>query len=368
MNAERLHAIAKAIREDLVTTAALPTLQQLRDALQNQVNTPQEASYQQQVATAMETLLPALEAAPSNAFPPTWIQVEEELGIDGFLGERLGAAIREIFERNQITPSVAAAEVSSLFAELEAMSTRLDQLVGAMEHFRIGAEELQPGQAEVGVLIPRPAVGNQLEQLGQEFQELQRLLGPFLELGTGSRPPLEVMTISSTDFGVFLDVAPKAAMFVAVAVERVVALYKNLLEVRKLRQQMEDQGVPVEKLAGVDEHANSVMAEGIETIAAEIVADAHLSLDTGRQNELKVEVRLSLNGIANRIDAGFNIDVRAGAGPEEQEAEANGSTDDAEVVRMIQNASPNLRFINRSGKPILSLQEGPAADDLSDGS
>ncbi len=152
-------------------------------------------------------------------------------------------------------------------------------------------------------------------------------------------------------------------MFVAVAVERVVALYKNLLEVRKLRQQMEDQGVPVDNLAGVDEYANSVMAEGIDTIVDEIVADAHYSLDAGRQNELKVEVRLSLNGIANRIDAGFNIDVRAGAGPEQEEAEANGSTDDAEAVRMIQNASPNLRFINRPGRPILSLQEGPGQDD-----
>jgi len=171
------------------------------------------------------------------------------------------------------------------------------------------------------------------------------------------------MTISSTDFGVFIDVAPKAAMFVAVAVERVVALYKNLLEVRKLRQQMEDQGVPVDKLAGVDEHANLVMVEGIDTIAAEIVADAHLSLDAGRQNELKVEVRLSLNGIANRIDAGFNIDVRARVGPEQEEAEANGSTDDAEVVRIIQNASPNLRFINRSGRPILSLHEGPGPEE-----
>lgn len=161
-------------------------------------------------------------------------------------------------------------------------------MIGEALRRLFGAEELEPVQPEVGVLIPLPAVGNQLERLGHDFQELQRLLGPFLELGTGSRPPLEVMTISSTDFGVFIDVAPKAAMFVAVAVERVVALYKNLLEVRKLRQQMEDQGVPVDKLAGVDEHANSVMAEGIDTIVDEIVADAHSSLDTSRQNELKV--------------------------------------------------------------------------------
>lgn len=148
-----------------------------------------------------------MQTAPSNDFPPTWIQVEEELGVEHLLGERLGVTVREIFARNQITPSVAATEIEAVFAELQSASTQLDQLVAAMGHFRIGAEELKPGKAEVDVLIPRPAVGNRLDELGQEFIDLQRLLGPFLELGTGSRPAVEVATISSSDFGVFLDVA-----------------------------------------------------------------------------------------------------------------------------------------------------------------
>lgn len=357
MNVERLHAIANAIRDDLAATSAVATLQQLRDALQNQVNAPQEPSYQQQVAASLETLVSALEAAPSNNFPPTWVKVEEELGVDHLLGARLGAALRGIFERNQITASVATSEVNTLFAELQAASTQLDQLVAALTHFGIGAEELGPGEAEVAVLIPRPAVGNQLDQLGQEFQDLQRLLGPFLELGTGSRPALEVATISSSDFGIILDVAPKAAMFLAVAIERTVALYKTLLEVRKLRQEMADQGVPAEKLQGIDEHATSVMADGIEGIASELVANAHVSIDSGRQNELRVEVQMSLNGIANRIDAGFNIDVRAGDPVEDEETDE--ASAEADAVRMIRSASPNLRFINRSGKPILSLPEAP---------
>lgn len=176
----------------------------------------------------------------------------------------------------------------------------------------------------------------------------------LLELATGSRPPIEVVTISSTDFGVFLDVAPKAAMFVAVAVERVVALYKNLLEIRKLRQEMEDQGVPVESLAGIDTHANSVMDKGIEAIADELIAEAPATVDSGRRNELRIDLRVSLNGMANRIDKGFNIDVRAE--PEESD-DGDEVADSAAAVQAIRAASPNLRFINRSGRPILSLPE-----------
>lgn len=359
MNAERLHAIARALRDDLDGTGVLESLQQLRDALRNQVNVPQEASYQQQVATSLEAVTVACEASSSNEYPATWLEALDDLRVEKLLGRHLGAAVRGIFARNQITPSVAAAEVGNLYEELEAMSTALDQLVAGLEYFRIGAEELKPGDAEVGVLIPRGVVNNHLEELGGEFQKLQKLLGPFLELGTGSRPPVEVVTISSTDFGVFLDVAPKAAAFVAVAVERIVALYKGLLEIRKLRQDLEDQGVPAGNLAGIDDHANSHMEKGIEVIGAELVADAPARLDEGRRNELEIELRVSLNGIANRIDAGFNIDVRGAA---EETGDGEEMSDAGAAIETIRKASPNLKFINRSGRPILSLPEQSEAE------
>jgi hypothetical protein len=40
MNAERLHAIAKAIEDDLETTNSIETLQELSSALQNQIAAP----------------------------------------------------------------------------------------------------------------------------------------------------------------------------------------------------------------------------------------------------------------------------------------------------------------------------------------
>ncbi len=90
------------------------TMQQLRDALQNRVNAPQEPSYQQQVSTALQQLSEALAAADSNAFPPTWEQALEELGVQGLIGQPLADAVRGVFERNQITPSVAHAEIQAL--------------------------------------------------------------------------------------------------------------------------------------------------------------------------------------------------------------------------------------------------------------
>ncbi len=198
VNAERLHAIALAVRDDLQTTGVVATLQQLRDALQNQVNAPQEPTYQQQISAALQQLTEALADAPSNSFPPAWQQALEELGVGDLLGAPLAESVREIFERNQITPSVALDAILALTSRLEALAASLDQLLAGLRHLHVGSEDLATGEAEVGILIPRPAIDNELKKLGDEFVELQKLLGPFLEVGTGSRSPLLVRAISSS--------------------------------------------------------------------------------------------------------------------------------------------------------------------------
>ena len=65
MNAERLHAIANAIRSDLQTTKAINLLQELSKALENQINSPQEPTHQTQVAETLGKLMQALETAPT---------------------------------------------------------------------------------------------------------------------------------------------------------------------------------------------------------------------------------------------------------------------------------------------------------------
>lgn len=62
----------------------------------------------------------------------------------------------------------------------------------------------------------------------------------FLEpLGTGSWPPLKVRTIASSDFAVYVGMAPAAAL--AKSLDWVLEAYKKLLEIRKLRQGLADQ-------------------------------------------------------------------------------------------------------------------------------
>lgn len=358
MNAERLHAIAQAIQRDLEDTGAVSTMSELNSAVANAAAMPQEPQYEQQLSAALERLEETLPSAPSNNFPPTWIEILDQFEVRNLLGNGLLEQVQGVLRDNQVTPSIAAARLEPIATDLGALQLGVTQLLDGLDYFEIGAEEVQPGTAEVSVLIPRSSVDNQLQRLGREFVEIERLMGPFMELASGSRQPLAISQISSSDLGLAVDVAPQAAALLAVAAERVLAGYKNILEIRRLRRELSDEGLDDRDLQGVDARANSRMEETIESAANDLIARSS-GIESYRQNELRVELKASLNSLANRIDRGYNIDVRASEqAVADDDEEDQAASDDAEALRLIIEVSPNLRFIERAGEPILALPEG----------
>lgn len=358
MNVERLHEIAKAIRADLSTTRTVRTLEALTSALQDVVNSPQQAQPQQELSTQLSHLIEALGASASNDFSPTWKQVAEEIGAYDLLGNTLKERIEAIFATNQITPSVALAELQLIKKAAESLYANLDQLVKALEALGIGSEPLQGTDCEVGVLIPRGFVDNRLDRLGSELSELNKIFGVFAEVASGNRPGFKVRTISSSDFNVYIEAIPAVAACIAVAVERIIATYKNLLDIRKHHRELAELGLPAENLEGIQGHANTLMQSEIDKIDKELLNEFLRQKDVGRMNELEIELRMSMSKIANRIDRGFNIEVRV---PPQIAAPADDAPphdpQDIQHIQSIREASETLEFIKLEGPPILKLPE-----------
>ncbi|MGD9523161.1 MAG: hypothetical protein AB7N73_06840 [Gemmatimonadales bacterium] len=355
MNAERLHALVLGIHSDLQQTGVVAALQQLRDNLQNQVSSPQEASYQQQITKVLGKLESELPIAPSNQFPPTWRELLEEIGATDLLGQPLLDNLVGIFQRNQITPSAALEEIRPLYTRLEQLQAAVTSLLSGFHSLKVPSEELAPGEVELGILIPRDAVQNKLLEFGQELSRLNATLAVFSELAGGGRPGFALRTISSSGLSVFLDVSPAVGACIAIAIERTVALYKQLLEIRKLRMELEGQGVPASVLAPIDRHANMHMANGLDPVVEELISRYWRGDDEPRKNELRTELRNALNAIANRIDAGYNLEVRTT--PPEASDDADMDEAESSEFSVIAEAASNMRFLRTQGRPLLSLPE-----------
>ena len=212
----------------------------------------------------------------------------------------------------------------------------------------------------MAVLVPRAFLDNQLDRFATELTELNQIFGVFSEVATGSRPGFEIKTISSTDLSVYLEVAAIVGACVETCVERIVTLYKQLLEVRKSQADLVKLGVEKKNLKGLEDHANSVMEVGIEKVVKEIITEYMPKGDAGRKNELSIELKFAMKKIANRIDRGFNIEVRMEEPNVEAEDPANATPEEKALIAAhikVSEASQTLQFLKLDGDPILQLPE-----------
>jgi len=369
VNVERLYSVLSGVQEDVENTKAQSLLQQLQDALSQLATQPQQDARQREVSSLRAELASSLATAASNDYSPVWRHTLDELGLSPLLGQELSSRIEGVFAQNELTPAAAADQLGEILGEFTPAMAAVSGALQAFSTLAIGSEALPPGGIEVSLLVPRGAVSNEFNELSAEMGRLDKILGVFVELGTGSRPPLKVRSIASSDFSFFLDVAPRAGAYIAIAVERVVALYKSLLEIRRLRAELADQGLDDQSLGGIDNHANTHMSTGIERTADDIIEELGTAVDNPeRLNELKIELRLAMNAIANRVDAGYHIDVRIGALPEttDEDETENGDGDassESDSMNRIASAQEGLKFMRLTGTPILQLVETDEGDE-----
>jgi hypothetical protein len=357
MNAERLHSVVATIREELNTNAVEQRFAQTIQSLQNLVSNP-HPQHQQNWANALLALRASLATNPSDGFSPSYRQITDEIGATKFIGSGLLASVEAIVGRNQITLPTALQELQAVHHNLKLLNDAVNQADVSFNAFKIGSEVVAPGEAEIGILIPRAGVGNDLKQFAAELKEWTQILNTFSEVATGHPDVLEIKTISSSDLLVFLKGGVRYSACVAKAVSGIVALYKTLLEIRKCQNGLKQQNVPEDSLRGIDSYANDLMDKGTTDLSVKIVTEFYKNKDAGRKNELITMTKISLNKMANRIDRGFNVEVRVEAIVEGEESTPGNAEAKADVEAIL-GAASEMKYIKQNGEPILHLSEAP---------
>jgi hypothetical protein len=346
MNAERLHVVALTLTRELAERKVTDRLQALVNACQA-LGQQSNVSTQQNLVTARDNFYAAVTNTPSDSFTPAWRQILLEIGGEELFGNNLKVKVQEIFAANQMTPLVAYQQLKELSTQLEAFENALDQLVTAFAHFHIGSEELAPGEAEIALLIPRAEVDDKLDEFADELKKMKFILNTFSEVATGHPDGLKIRTVSSSGLLIFLSASPVFGAIVARVVNFIVGQYKQILEIRKLQLEIERLQLPEEISEKTREHANTQMEREIVKFTAELVKECPIDSDRGRKNELENSIKISLEMIANRIDRGFNFEVRIQPPKVAKDLEAD--TEIKQAIQTIQGASINMQYMKLEG-------------------
>lgn len=367
MNIERFAEIVTALQHELDTTESPAMLRQLAASIDAAVQQPGQAAHQQEVSDHRAEFRKRLSSAPSNDFSPAWAEALNDLGVAELLGAALSDSVDAIFLDNEMTLAAASQPISERAGRLEELASHLKSLAAGFEFFGIQESELAFGDYEIGFLMPRELLAGDLERLGQEFVDIKRkILGPLLEVTSGSRPEIPVRSIASSEFEVFLSSYPALMIAFVKSLDVLLGAYERLLDIRLKHRELRDAGVPEEAVQGIASHAEGIMSETIEKLVDDLLEEQS-NPDSGRANELRRDLTRGLNALANRIDKGYTVEIRAGELPEVTETgeDADSATEDATNIattELVLEKQQRIRFKKLGGTPILKLEETTERD------
>jgi hypothetical protein len=348
MNAERLKGFLEQVRRELDVTNVGDRLQKLETGLEEQAGQPGTVSVEAQVAEAINGLRSDLRNAPSEEYGEVWCHTAKELGLAGVLAPAIEQRVDAILSENQLTPTVAVRELKSLRESVARTRTTIDQTVRGLERFGIRATPIPPNMGEVGVLIPRSAVNNNLREFAIETEELNQILNTVAEAVTGNVEDIQIESISSSEILIYVWVGSSVAKALATTLAVLVAGYRDISEVREVRDKLKGRGLTPQQLSGLDEYARQQMGKVIDAAVEETLAEN--GKKDARGIELHTLFKNALWSIAERLDGGYNFDVRAS-----DLAESQGDEAQREAAQAITGVRKALQFMKVGGDRILQV-------------
>lgn len=329
MNLGKFNGAVWALKEEFKDMEVLQHLKTLKKSLSQSVAQP-NAETAEAFKESLEELKKTLSGCPSNEATPSRRRIFKELKAENKIGLGILFSVQAIIQKNSITPADALAKIAEFIKEVNSFHQTIDSLAVDLDTLEVEYDELEEGEYEIGILIPEDILRKSLSNVQKELKCINELLRVISEVATGKPKEFSLHTIGSTDMQVFFNTASTVAACLAVIIERIVALYKNQLEIKKIKAELEKMNTPATVTTPLDKHITELVQKELDLITKDIINDYYKKKDSGRKNELKAHLNHVLNYMTERIDKGAVFEVCVGL-PDKPEK----PNDEDEVERLV---------------------------------
>jgi len=358
MNVGRLHACLYLIKKEYDDFEIVKKLDLLHGSLQQSINQPSEEATKK-FQHNYSNLFNALSESWTNFASPTRIKAFDDIKVSSKIGQGLRDRIEKIISENNITPASALTALLNLINEIGSFNNTITGVIKDFKFLNLKHEDLGPGEYEIGISFPSEIIKSNLEGLSKEMHGLDRHFKTFKEIAEEDTSSIKIRSISTTDLQIFLDSAPIVATLIITSISRIVTIYKNILKIKKIKDELEKLKVPTKLITSLGEYEKTQMKIKIEKMGENLVDEFYDKKDDARKNELKNALGLALRYLAEKIEHGAIIDVRAGEPEKPEPSEAGEKTPQYEREQKgYLKEKERIKQINLKGRCILELKKG----------
>ncbi len=351
MNAERLRELVDFLihaeqRLDLQSKA-----DRLQAALQNLTTQPAEPSYQNEVVHALDDLQNTLGPHFYDDLSPAERAALSEINAEPFFGPEMAQSVRSYLADNTMTPSIVTSSFNLMLDKRREYIISLHQLSESLGRLGVEAYTPVPGEAELGILIPRDLFHNKLDPFSKELHTLNTIISLFSEAATGTVEDPGVKQISTTDPIIYLCVGVPTVAMIAKSVSWILDTWKSALEIKELRNRAKAISFDEDELKIFENKVDKLIDAKVKERVAEIMETS--KTEGPRSQEVENGLIWAHRALLARIERGMTLDVRF-LPPAEPlpDDEVSPHAADFETLRVL---SPTLEFPTPSGAPILRL-------------
>lgn len=348
MNADRLKQTVELLLESEKTHNIQNQITQLSTAVNNLVSQPQNGGFQTNTANALASLESATTAL-FDQFTPAQVESIKALGAYPYFSTAMAAELRQLLAQASITPAVLQTRINQLTNERNKFMETLRQTVANLNALNVAPTPLEDGQTEMGVSIPGSLYDNDFGRFIKTGNQLDLLIRLFSEAATGTTQPVSVRQIASSDPTFFLGMDAKTAVAIGATITWLLNTLKQLLEIRKLRNESAKVGLKDDELAVFDSHINKVIESSIDQRVEQILEGRK---GHSREN-LSVGLKSACQTLMAWIERGVTIEVRTK--PPKSAGDKKADPEISKTYSELQSISQQLAFPPVDGPPIIQL-------------
>lgn len=308
MHLGRFHAVIGDLRNHFSSSEIIAKLERCSSVILQYAKAPSDEILEL-FRTSLESVIQASELKNPDLLKPYAQQIILELGLAEFFGSSFANSINKVVADGHFHHARIAKGIQKLKNSLEKKVVSIVSMDDAFTVLDVEYERVTNDEAEVGILIPRPIVGETLPALSTEFDHFAKLFRAINELTAAKDYDPKVRTISSSWWQFFLEVDSLQIGAWIVAVERIAALFKTNLEIKALQQQLKNHDLPEQVTEAIDNAIAARLRTAIGTLASDIRHDFARIDDQARLNEIETQLRHGLLHLAKRVGEGGEVEI-----------------------------------------------------------
>lgn len=360
---ELLHADYQAIKHDKLLQDIVGHLNAMSG---NPGNAEIATNFKKSIDTCRSTLLQSALNRPR----PILRLMLESIGANEFIGERFFLRVMAAIEANPGATALVVQSITALQQDTQKFYQQIATLDKTFSGLKVEYDELEEGEAEIGLLIPRNDQASSLKDLSKIFNHWHNALTPIKEVFDPQAGSLQIRLCSTTDWMFYLISTPLVLAGLSYCMKKINEILGEAVKMRELVAQLVHAKAPQKAIDLIEKDGDGKLDKELRTLAKDVLRQHYKENDEGRKNELENHLTISFKRIAHEITNGTKVEVRLipPRQEESQDEEAEPREPDAHIAELEKLAATlddEVELLSFSGdaNALQGLLPPPAPDE-----